>query len=169
MPKLELFIGLLVMLLISSVVLWAFWDQLPALPGLTSKTADRIETKEGSDELASQQARSLEKIAGEFIGHYSKALANNDQAAADRAKSLLSEHGRNVVETDALLIDGLRRLVRNLPTPQTFEIGVNRKQSDHFAEVTTTWVYPDTRLIRYFYFTLENNEWKIDSIQEVQQ
>lgn len=170
MPKLDLIIKIIVVIVLIGILGFAWYSSRDGqLRFGDSEEVTEIETEEGSDQLVEDQADDIADIAADFSELYIEGLTDKDEQAALEAKELLTERGHYVMDAAANPVEGLSRFTRNVPAPDEVVIVSSRKQSENFAEATSTWIYPDRQEERYFYFTLENNTWKIDSIQPVKQ
>lgn len=179
MPKREFLMGTVVVLVLVGMAGYLYSDRVTLPDWLRWPWGNEeafgpdgepeIQTEEGSDQLVSRQRRDVEDIAQEFTDLYVEAVKNNNEETALKAKDLLTERGRLVVEKGENPPQGLLRFTRDLEVPQKVTITNVTKASDTFAEASSQWIFATGTVERFYYFRFENGEWKIDSIQQVEQ
>lgn len=169
MRTFEIITGTVTILIVVGVVMWSFTGRdSQEGKGLEQEVAS-IETEEDGSTVKTEQASDIQSIAEEFAQLYTKAVRENDEDAAREAREYLTERGKTVVDTGGNVWSGLRRFMFRLEASDRVEIGEVVKKTDSFAEAASTWHYSDRSETYYFYFMLEQNRWRIDSVQSVRQ
>jgi len=145
-----------------------WWQKREAVDGGRAKVFE--EASVGA-EIPRGDERDVVKVAEKFVSYYQDALADGNEKDVKRARELLTERAQSVVDLTVNPVDGLRKFTLGLDAPNSVRILDTVRQSENFAETTSQWVYDDETLSRYFYFVKEGEdaEWRLDSIQLMQQ
>lgn len=163
-------LSLVTLIVVCGIVLWAFRGQREVeIPAILEEEVTDIQTDPGSGRVQEEQATDVRSIAQQFGQLYIQAVGTEGVKAATQAREFLTERGKTVMDTEENAAVGLRRFTLRLDAPQEISITEVVKKTESFAEATSSWRYADTTQTYYFYFMLENNRWRIDSIQSVQQ
>lgn len=160
----------IIALLIGGAVTWKLQGDGEGPSRDTVKQAqETVQVDPKATTLTQEQTETAEAVVEVFTHKLTDALLEKDAEEATAVKDTLSERGQNVVAIDEDIFAGLKRFLR-VDVPQSISIKSTTKKTASFAEAITDWTYADnTNEEYYIYLIVEDNRWRVDSIQTVQQ
>lgn len=167
--RIQIIITAIIIVLALGVGAWYFFGQTDGRQAL-ERDVDEIHADAVGGIITGSQSDDLKAIAEDVADLYTRAVRDKNEKAAEHLREYLSPRGQTVFDRGDDPVDGVLRFSRYAEPPERVTIGNTTKKTDEFAEVETTWHYSEANSTPYyFYLTIRDGAWRLDSIQSVRQ